>query len=130
MRWRAAAGGTSGAAAQTLRGHTKAVNAVAFSPDRQLLPAVGSDTTALPWEVPSGRGGTAEDPEHPVVPTGRQPGCALLKSDSGGRRDIRLGPAAGCFRAMILASRPRARLPRSWSFGAGGAVNTYRTDRH
>jgi hypothetical protein len=53
MRWRAAVGGTSGAA-RMLRGHAKAVNAVAFSPDPRPLPPAGSDTTALPWEVPSG----------------------------------------------------------------------------
>jgi WD40 repeat protein len=44
----------SGAALQTLKGHSDSVEAVAFSPDSKLLASASYDNTVKPWDTGSG----------------------------------------------------------------------------
>ena len=45
----------SGQLIRTLQGHTRSVNAVAFSPDGKLVATASSDKTLIIWEVVTGR---------------------------------------------------------------------------
>jgi WD40 repeat protein len=83
-----------------LRGHTEAVNSVAFSPDARLLVTTGDDNTARVWEVSTGRQVTvlqghakrvvkasfSPDPSGSVIVTGSEDSTARLWDSRTGKQ--------------------------------------------